>query len=152
MTHRNGPHARAAAGGPSGVTGQTVAILHVDAERARVLRLVLEAEGMRVLALPITDIEHQDGSLQTVLQEYHPRVVLYDLSPPLENHLAFFRLLRRPEAMRGTCLVVMTTEPRALQEELNHPAVCEVIELPATVGEVAAAVGRASSCTASGSG
>src|ERR1700680_3362661 len=69
--------------------------------------------------------------------KHNPEVVVFDISPPYDEHWKFFKTMRDSDVMRGRGLVLTTTNKNRLDEVLGTDShALEVVEKPADMKQI----------------
>jgi hypothetical protein len=104
-----------------------VAIINTSDDLVELLKVNIEAAGLVVMAVHISEIRTADFDVDTWLRVHDPRVVVYDVAPPFEKSWRFLEHLRDSPAFAGRHFVL--TSP-------NVARVHEVVKTDETVYEV----------------
>ena len=105
-----------------------VAIINTSDDLVELLKVNIEAAGLVVVTIHISEIRQATFDVETWLKVHDPRVVLYDVAPPYDKSWRFLDHLRSSPSFAGRRFVL--TSP-------NVARVHEVVKTDETVYEVA---------------
>lgn len=125
-------------------TKPLIAIFNTTAEVIDALTYVLEEAGHNVVSAFISDFRRGKRDLIAFMEEHGPDIIIYDLPPPYAEQLAFLRIVRNMEVMKGIRFLFTTTNKRALeQEDGGKLDAHEIIGKPFDLDELLKIVDRA---------
>lgn len=122
-----------------------VAVVNTNPDLVHMLQIELERAGFVVLVLHIEDIRLGSTSIEDVLAQHDPRVIVYDVVAPYEQNWRFLSHLRNATAFKGRRFVLTSMNVRRLEEIVGiDETVYEVAGLPSDIQAVVRATKEAS--------
>jgi len=122
-----------------------VAIFNTNDDLVELLRVTFEQAGFATVSGHIDDLRRGELNLETFVKQHDPDVVLYDISPPYDQHWRFLEVLRKSPALRGRHFVITTTNVRQLHDIVGtREPVYEIVGKPYDLTEITRAVKEAS--------
>jgi DNA-binding response OmpR family regulator len=94
----------------------TVAVVNTNDDIVEMLRIVLEQAGFVVVSGHIDAVRRGGLSLQELVSEHNPRVVVYDLVPPYDRSWRFLEHLRAEPGMDGRRFILTSANAAAARE------------------------------------
>jgi DNA-binding response OmpR family regulator len=126
------------------VSKATVAVFNTNEDLVESLCDLLEDEGYDTVRGHITDFERGHTDLIDLLEKHDPRVVVFDIAPPYDEHWTFLKLVMSSHAMDKRGLVVTTTSKRHLDEQIGKDSgAFEIIGKPYDMHQILDAVADA---------
>jgi DNA-binding NtrC family response regulator len=125
-------------GNVSPSSGPLVVVVESCAEIATILCTVLHEEGVRAVVERHEDLA-QAGHLRRLIETRQPRLFLWDVPPPLDEHWKLLHRVRRAAPRVG--FVVTSTNGRRL-ERLGLPPDVELVDKPFDLDDVLRAIRR----------
>ncbi len=122
----------------SAASGPLVAVVEGCADIATILCAVLSEEGVQTVVERHDDLA-QAGYLRRFVEARDPRLFLWDVPPPLEEHWKLLHRVRR--AAPGVGFVVTSTNARRI-ERLGLPPDVVLIDKPFDLDDVLRAIRR----------
>ena|SRR5204863_683853 len=122
-----------------------VAVFNSNEDTVEMLRLLLEHEGFQTVAGTVPDIKHGRTDLLEFVEQHRPDVIVYDVSPPLEQNWTFLRLVQNAEALKGCGWVITSTNKEALEELVGEAGTFELLGKPEDLKRIVEAVRNAAS-------
>ena len=104
-----------------------VAIINTSDDLVELLKVNIEAAGLVVVTIHVSEIREANFDVDTWLKVHDPRVVVYDVAAPFDRSWRFLEHLRNSPAFAGRRFVL--TSP-------NVARVHEVVKTDETVYEV----------------
>jgi DNA-binding NarL/FixJ family response regulator len=117
-----------------------IAVINSNEDTVGMLRTILEEDGFLTVAGHVHDIHKGREDLLAFIATHNPRVFVYDIAPPYEEHWTFLKLLLDTEAMRGRRLVLTTTNKAALERFVGPTDAIEIFGKPYDLDMVVHAV------------
>jgi len=112
----------------------SVAICNHVADLIDIVAEHLEAAGYASAKLHIEDIQKGRVDFVSWLKKHDPKVVIYDVAPPYKESLNFLALVQGLGAMQDRCVILTTTNLRALQQERHGIVAHEMLGKPYELG------------------
>jgi len=123
----------------------TVAIFNTNDDLVELLRAAIEQAGFVAVSGHIDDARRGTLLLSAFVQEHDPKVIVYDIAPPYEQHWLFFDHVREQPYMDGRQFVLTTTNLARVREILGiDEPIYEIVGKPYDLGQVVSAVKEAS--------
>ena len=123
----------------------TVAIFNTNDDLVELLRMALERAGFVAVSGHVDDARRGTLLLSAFVQEHDPRVIVYDIAPPYEQHWAFQQHVRGQPYMAGRQFVLTTTNVNRVRETLGiDDPIYEIVGKPYDIDQVVSAVKEAS--------
>ena len=124
---------------------QTIAIFNTNDDLVELLRAALEKAGFVVVSGHVDDARRGTLLLSTFVQEHDPRVIVYDIAPPYEQHWSFLQHVREQPYMKGRDFVLTSTNVRQVQENVGiREPIYEIVGKPYDIQQIIDAVREAS--------
>lgn len=122
-----------------------VAVVNTNPDLVRMLQVALERIGFVVFILHIEDIRLGSTSVDDVLNEHDPKVIVYDVAPPYEQNWRMLEHLRSSTSFRGRQFVLTSVNTRLLEKVVGiDETVYEIAGQPSDIDAVARATKEAS--------
>jgi len=122
-----------------------VAVFNSSEDTVEMLRLLLEHEGFQTATGHVPDIKRGRTDLLAFVEQHRPSVIVYDISPPLEQNWTFLRLVQNTEALKGCGWVITTTNKEALEGLVGTTGTFELLGKPNDLERIVEAVRNAAS-------
>jgi hypothetical protein len=97
----------------------TIAILNTSIDFLNILQLMLNAEGFVTVTILISDIKSGDVDLVEFIQQYDPKVILYDIAFPYQENWMQYQHARKLEVMQDRQFVLTTPNIDGLESKLG---------------------------------
>jgi DNA-binding NarL/FixJ family response regulator len=124
---------------------QTVAIFNTNDDLVELLRAAIEQAGFIAVSGHIDDARRGTLLLSAFVEEHDPKVIIYDIAPPYEQHWAFLEHVREQPYMTGRHFVLTSTNVERVRENVGiDEPIYEIVGKPYDIGEVVKAVREAS--------
>jgi CheY-like chemotaxis protein len=109
-----------------------------------ILTVHLERRGYRAVGARMPDLA-KDGTRGAVrfFEQHDPDVVIFDIAPPVEDHVRYLEAIRPVEARRGRKFVLTTTLPQAVSGYQCTDGIVALFGKPLRVDALLAAVDNA---------
>ena len=110
---------------------ETVAVFNTSEDTIEVLRIALEHEGYVVVTAFTHELRDGKTSLEELMRQHRPKVIVYDIALPYEANWRLFEHLRDSPACRNSAFVVTTTNEKRVREGAGgRPEVLEIVGKP----------------------
>ncbi len=109
----------------------------------RLLRLILEDAGFRVVSAYLPDLKQGRQRPGALLAQHDARVIVWDVAIPYEDNWQFFQSVVRSPAAQGRRFVLTTTNKRALEALVGPAEAHELVGKPFDLDQLVGAVRRA---------
>jgi CheY-like chemotaxis protein len=121
-----------------------IAIVDGDSDLMDVLREILEEGGFRVVTLALPEVRADPEAVRRLYRTEDPRVVLFDVAPPVAEDWALLQSLRSWPESRGRHFVVTTTHAVQLRAiaDADATAGIEVVPKPFDIQHLLAILQR----------
>jgi DNA-binding NarL/FixJ family response regulator len=134
-------------------TYPVVAIFNTNDDVVELLRIAFEQAGFIGVSGHIDDLRRGTLDLPSFVREHDPRVIVYDVAPPYENHWRFLQHIRDSPDMRGRAFVLTSTNVQRLYELVGtKEPIFELIGKPYDLERITRAVKEASRTRPLGAG
>lgn len=122
-----------------------VAIVNTNPDLVKILRYNLERTGFVVFEIHIEDIRLGAASVDSILEQHDPRVIVYDIAPPYDMNWRFLDHLRSSTGFKGRQFVLTSVNARNAADLVgNDESVYEILGENHDILEVVRAVKEAS--------
>ena len=118
------------------MANRVVGCFNSSEDLLEMMRDALQAEGYQVVIAHVHDIERGRVDLRALLRDHDPRVIVWDLSPPYDQSWRFLDNIRHVDEMEGRCIVVTTTNKKAVEEIVHVSGVLEIVGRPFDLDEL----------------
>jgi DNA-binding NarL/FixJ family response regulator len=119
----------------------TVAILNTNDDVVEMLRIALEHAGFVVVSEHVDDVRRGEASLNHLMQEHDPKVIIYDLTPPYDRSWRFLEhVCGMPYMAARKVVVTSTNAARAVELSGGATHVHEILGKPYDIDEIVQAV------------
>jgi CheY-like chemotaxis protein len=113
-------------------------------DMVELFRMYLEQDGWVVLTAEVDAAKRGRFDLQRLIDTHDPAAIVFDVPPPYDVNWRYLETLRAKGALGDRPIVITTTNERRLREFVTtSEPVIEVFGKPYDIGEVIAAVRRA---------
>lgn len=113
-----------------------VAILNGNPDMLDLMQQALEDEGYNVATALVAEIKRGRVDFVEFMRRHRPLVIVVDLPPPFEENMTFFRLLRDTHSLDDKCVLLTTTNKKALEDLTGVKGVLEVLGKPFDLAEL----------------
>jgi response regulator RpfG family c-di-GMP phosphodiesterase len=120
-----------------------VACFNSSDDLLEIMRDALQEDGYQVMTAHVHDIERGRVDLRKLLVEHDPPVLVWDLSPPYDRTHQFLEMMRHLDEMKGRCVIVTTTNKRAVEEIAHVSDTLELVGRPFDLEELTRRVAAA---------
>lgn len=107
-----------------------VAILNGSDDIVEAMAEVLRDAGYNVVTALIPAIKKGKEDFVEFMKRHDPRVIIYDVPPPYEESMTFLRLLLDTHSIDDRCVILTTTNKKALLEITGTEAEVEIVGKP----------------------
>jgi DNA-binding NtrC family response regulator len=114
----------------------SIAILNGNADILESVRQALEDDGFRVATALLAEIKRGKDDLVDFLEKNDPIVVFYDVPPPYEENMTFLRLIKDMRSLDNRCIVLTTTNKKALEKVTGETEAIEIMGKPYDLDEL----------------
>ena len=122
-----------------------VAIVNTNPDLVKILRYNLERAGFVVFEIHVEDIRLGAASVDSLLEQHDPRVVVYDIAPPYDMNWRFLDHLRTSTGFKGRQFVLISVNARDAEEVVgNDESVYQIVGEERDISDVVRAVKEAS--------
>lgn len=121
-------------------TAPVVAVVNGAEDIVETMKEVLEDEGFNVVGMLISEIKRGRADLVEFMRVHNPLVVVYDVPPPYEESMTFLKLLKDTRALEDRCILLTTTNKRALLQVTGTKAEVEILGKPFDLAQLVKAV------------
>lgn len=121
-----------------------IAIVNSNDDLLDILKDFFEQEGYRVATAHARTFREQPEMMESFLATYDPKVFLWDIAPPFEEHWHFFQTISQSLLMQGRRFVLTSTNEQQVREVAgSEEEIVEVVGKPFDLAYLLQAVGRA---------
>lgn len=117
-----------------------VAVINSNEDILDSIRLILDDAGIPSISGHVIDFKKGRQSLVAFMEEYKPKVIIYDIAPPYEENWRFFQLVKDAKEVEGCQFVLTTTNKAALEKFVGETDAIEIIGKPFDLNEIVIAV------------
>lgn len=118
-----------------------VAVVNTSPDTVELLRIVLEREGFVVVSMYTHQLREAKVNLETIVNQYAPRLIIYDIAPPYEKNWREFLITSSMPALKGINFIVTTTNARHVRDVAGaEQQVLEIVGKPYDLGVLVEAV------------
>jgi DNA-binding NarL/FixJ family response regulator len=123
----------------------TVAIFNTNDDLVELLRAAIEKAGFVAVTGHIDDARRGTLLLSAFVSEHDPKVIVYDIAPPYEQHWHFFQHVREQPYMQGRQFVLTSTNVERARETagIDEP-IYEIVGKPYDIDQLISAIKEAS--------
>ena len=122
-----------------------VAIFNTNDDLVELLRVTFEQAGFVAVSAHVDDLRRGALDLEAFLRQHDPRVIVYDIPAPYEQHCRFLEVLRTSSDMKDRQFVLTSANPDRVHEFTGtREPVYEIVGKPYDLGEITRAVKEAS--------
>ena len=108
-----------------------VVVINTSPDTVELLRIVLENAGFVVLSTYTHDLREAKVNLESLVQQYQPRLIIYDIAPPYDKNWRQFLTTCTMPALSGINFLVTTTNARHVKEVAGQgQTVYEIVGKP----------------------
>lgn len=123
----------------------TVAIFNTNDDIVELMRAAIEKAGFVAVSGHIEDVRRGALLLSAFVSEHDPKVIVYDIAPPYEQHWHFFQHVREQRYMDGRHFVLTATNVERAREVAGiEEPIYEIVGKPYDIEQVIGAVREAS--------
>lgn len=97
---------------------------------------VLRDHGYPTATMRLEQIKRGRVDLVGWLNSFNPEIIIYDVGFPYGEHMNFLRLLQSSGAWAKRCVILTSTNPKALEEFLPGIVVHQMLGLPADIDKL----------------
>jgi DNA-binding response OmpR family regulator len=123
----------------------TVAVFNTNDDLVELLRAAIEKAGFVAVTGHIDDARRGTLLLSAFVSEHDPKVIVYDIAPPYEQHWHFFQHVREQPYMQGRQFVLTSTNVERARETagIDEP-IYEIVGKPYDIDQLVSAIKEAS--------
>ena len=108
-----------------------VAVINSSRDVVDMLRIALEYAGIVAVTALTDQIRDGEVDLEQLVRQHHPKVVLYDISPPYDANWRLFLHVSSLDIMSGRSFILTGTNAHQVQKLAGpHRQVFEVVGKP----------------------
>ena len=93
-----------------------VVVVNTSPDTVELLRIVLENAGFVVLSTYTHELRAAKVNLESLVQQYEPKLIIYDIAPPYDKNWRQFLTTCSMPALAGINFVITTTNARHVKE------------------------------------
>jgi hypothetical protein len=121
-----------------------VAIVNTSDDLVELLKVNIEAAGLVVITVNISEIRDAHFDVETWLKVHDPRVVIYDVVAPYDRSWRFLDHLRQSPAFAGRHFVLTSPNPARLLDVIKtEDTVYEIAGQPEDIAAIVQAAREA---------
>jgi response regulator RpfG family c-di-GMP phosphodiesterase len=123
-------------------TGYTylAAVLNSIEDVVEALQLILTDAGISSIGAHVVDFRKGRKDILAFWSTYNPKVILFDIAPPLEANWQFFQQVQRATEAQGRQFILTTTNKAALEKLVGKTEAFELLGKPEDLNEIVTAV------------
>jgi response regulator RpfG family c-di-GMP phosphodiesterase len=116
------------------------AVLNSNEDVIEALQLILTDAGISSIGAHIVDFRRGRKDIFAFLSQYNPKVILFDIAPPLEANWQFFQQVQRAMEAQGRYFILTTTNKAALERLVGKTEAIELLGKPEDLNEIVTVV------------